>query len=92
LILPQPTSASRINVQLRGEAGSVIISELWRTSERGHTIDAGRGIHSIRLLQQLLASRRITIDSDETMINGIRFDIERLPTHIKHLQRACHWR
>jgi len=92
LILPQPTRANRIDVQLRGQDDTVIVNEVWRTSEQGHAVDVGRGIPSIKLLKQLLPNDRITVDSDETAINGIRFDIERLSKHIRHLQRACRWR
>jgi len=91
IIFPKPISAHRVSMTLRNSQKKTISSYPWRVSEKGYVLDAGRGIPSIQLLQRLLTTKRLYIESDEPAIDGVHFDIGQLEQHIKPLQRACNW-
>ncbi len=91
LLLTKPLKVHRLNIELHNGDGKTIATYPWRVSENGYVLDAGRGIPSIRLLQKLLSVERLYINSDESAINDIHFDITQLPKEIGALQQACHW-
>ncbi len=91
LLLTKPLKAHRLNIELHNGDGKTIAAYPWRVSENGYVLDAGRGIPSIKLLQKLLSVERLYINSDESAIAGIHFDITQLPKEIGALQQACHW-
>jgi len=91
LLLTKPLKAHRLNVELHNGDGKTIAAYPWRVSENGYVLDAGRGIPSIKLLQKLLSVERLYINSDESAVNDIHFDITQLPKKIGALQQACHW-
>jgi type VI secretion system protein VasI len=91
IILSQPLNATRTALSIQNEKGQQILSEQWKVIEGGYIVDAGRGIPSIQTAQRLKHSKRITLSSDQATLEGLVFDLEKLPQHINQLATACHW-
>ena len=92
IIFSQPLNATRVNLIIHGRKEKEILSEKWKVIGGGYIVDAGRGIPSIRIIQRLRKSNRITFSSDQSLLEGLVFDLEKLPEYIVKLATACHWR
>lgn len=89
LHMPEPIGNARVDLQLT--ANGTTIQQQWRVRDGGHVINGGRGLPAIDTLRQLLNANDITISSDVTGLNGLRFDITDLRQLIQPLREACRW-
>lgn len=92
VIFSQPLNATRVNLTIHDKKGKKVLSEQWKVIGGGYIVDAGRGIPSIRIIQRLRKSNRITFSSDQSPLEGLVFDLGKLPKYIVELATACHWR
>lgn len=92
LILPIAMADTRTVVGISDEQGRPLLDQQWRIIGGGYIVEAGRGIASIDVVQKLLGAKRLNLRSAQAAIDGLSFDIESLPDHIRTLQTACHWR
>ena len=92
MIFSQPLDKTRVNLAIQNKKDKQVLSEEWKVIGGGYIVDAGRGIPSIRIIQRLKDSKRITFSSDQSSVEGLVFDLEALPKYIVELATACHWR
>ena len=92
LILPIAMADTRTVVGISDEQDRPLLDQQWRIIGGGYIVEAGRGIASIDVVQKLLGAKRLNLRSAQAAIDGLSFDIESLPDHIRTLQTACHWR
>ena len=85
IILPQPLDVTRTALSIHGDKGQQLLSAQWKVIGGGYIIDAGRGIPSIQVAQRLKQSKRITLSSDQAVLEGVVFDLEKLPHQSRHL-------
>lgn len=67
------------------------LQQTWRIRASGHVIGGGRGLPAIATLRQLLHADTLTLASDNSQIDGLRFELGDLVTRIQPLREACHW-
>lgn len=89
LHMPEPINDARVDLQLT--ANGTTIQQQWRVRDGGHVINGGRGLPAIETLRQLLSANDVTISSDVSSLNGLRFDITDLRQLIQPLREACRW-
>lgn len=89
LHLPEPINSARVDLQLG--ANGTTIQQQWRVRDGGHVINGGRGLPAIETLRQLLSADEVTINSDISNLDGLRFDIAGLRQLIQPLRQACRW-
>lgn len=89
LHLPEPIDNARVDLQLRTHSANV--HQQWRVRDGGHVINGGRGLPAIETLRQLLGANDVTINSDVSTLDGLRFDITDLRQLIQPLREACRW-
>lgn len=89
LHMPEPIANARVDLQLT--ANGATIQQQWRVRDGGHVINGGRGLPAIDTLRQLLNANEVTIRSDVSSLNGLRFDISDLRQLIQPLREACRW-
>lgn len=89
LHMPEPVDNARVELQLA--ANGTTIQQQWRVRDSGHVINGGRGLPAIETLRQLLSANEVTIRSDVSSLNGLRFDISDLRQLIQPLREACRW-
>lgn len=85
----EPIDNARVDLQLT--ANGTTIQQQWRVRDGGHVINGGRGLPAIETLRQLLNANEVTIQSDVSSLNGLRFDISDLRQLIQPLREACRW-
>ncbi|MGY2463720.1 type VI secretion system-associated protein VasI [Vreelandella sulfidaeris] len=89
LHLPEPIDNARVDLQLSTNSASV--RQQWRVRDGGHVINGGRGLPAIETLRQLLSANEVTISSEVSRLDGLRFDITGLRQLIQPLREACRW-
>lgn len=89
LHMPEPLNNARVDLRLT--ANGTTIQQQWRVRDGGHVINGGRGLPAIETLRQLLGANEVTIESDVSSLNGLRFDISDLRQLIQPLREACRW-
>lgn len=89
LHMPEPVDNARVELQLN--ANGTTIQQQWRVRDSGHVINGGRGLPAIETLRQLLSANEVTIRSDVSSLNSLRFDITDLRQLIQPLREACRW-
>lgn len=89
LHLPAPLSDARVDLQLGGNGGSV--QQQWRIRDGGQVLSGGRGLPAIDTLRQLLSASEVTLRSDVSTLDGLRFDVAGLRQEIQPLRNACRW-
>lgn len=85
LMLPSPLSAERVAVGFGRERA------VWRVRDNGYVLSGGRGLPAIRTVQQWATGSDLRIDSAESEINGLVFDLSGFADAIRPLRKACGW-
>lgn len=92
IVLPEPIkSHTIINVTLLDETNQPRIQAPWRVSGTGRIITTGRGMDSIHTIRALLRTQHIQLQSDQPLLDGLRFDLTGLTEQLPVLASACHW-
>ncbi|RUR56579.1 type VI secretion system-associated protein VasI [Vreelandella populi] len=89
LHLPTPISGARVDLRLTGDGHTV--QQQWRVRDAGRVISGGRGLPAIDTLRQLLDADEVTLQSDVTELDGLRFNVAGLRQEIAPLREACRW-
>ncbi len=92
IILPQEVLEARAVVTVRDEKNRQLLSDRWQVIDNGYVVDAGRGIPSIRIAQKLKRHKRISLESNLPVLDGLTFDLEKLSEYVVPLAKACQWR
>lgn len=90
LITARPIEGNRVSLQLRTEHRATGALP-WQVLENGQLLDAGRGLHAIEQIKQLIGARRIHIGSDHPALDGLTFDATGLDPLIEQARKACRW-
>lgn len=89
LHLPTSLNDARVDLQLVGNGGTV--QQQWRVRDGGQVLSGGRGLPAIETLRQLLNASEVTLRSDVSALDGLRFDVTGLRQDIQPLRNACRW-
>ncbi|NDL71894.1 type VI secretion system-associated protein VasI [Vreelandella alkaliphila] len=89
LHLPTPLNEARVNLRLASNGNTV--QQQWRVRDGGHVVSGGRGLPAIETLRQLLNANEVTLHSDVTALDELRFDTTGLRQVIQPLREACRW-
>ncbi|WP_082926060.1 type VI secretion system-associated protein VasI [Halomonas sp. G11] len=89
LHMPVAIDSARVTLELSGHGG--VIEQQWRVRDGGQVISGGRGLPAIDTLRQLLGAEELTLRSDESALDGLRFDVSGLREDIQPLRDACRW-
>ncbi|PRY64288.1 type VI secretion system protein VasI [Vreelandella songnenensis] len=89
LHLPTPISGARMDLRLTG--GGRTVQQQWRVRDGGRVVSGGRGLPAIDTLRQLLDAEEVTLHSDVTGLDGLRFNVAGLRQEIAPLREACRW-
>lgn len=89
LHLPAPLDDARVELQLIGNGNTV--QQQWRIRDGGQVLSGGRGLPAIDTLRQLLSANDVTLRSDVSRLDGLRFDVTGLRQEIQPLRNACRW-
>ncbi|SNY97459.1 type VI secretion system-associated protein VasI [Halomonas sp. hl-4] len=89
LHMPLPIDTARVELELTGDGRS--IDQQWRVRDGGQIVSGGRGLPAIDTLRQLLSADEITLRSDVSALDGLRFDVSGLREDIQPLRDACRW-
>ncbi|QNI01812.1 type VI secretion system-associated protein TagO [Halomonas sp. SH5A2] len=89
LHMPVAIDSARVTLELTGHGG--VIEQQWRVRDGGQVISGGRGLPAIDTLRQLLSAEELTLRSDESALDGLRFDVSGLREDIQPLRDACRW-
>jgi type VI secretion system protein VasI len=89
LHMPVAIDSARVTLELTGHGG--VIEQQWRVRDGGQVISGGRGLPAIDTLRQLLSAEELTLRSDESALDGLRFDVSGLREDIQPLRNACRW-
>ncbi len=79
----------KLNLELDGKPRYT--DHIWRVVGNDHLIDAGRGLPGIEFIKTLFYHQRLKFISDNSIIDGLTFDISALAEKIKPLRYSCHW-
>lgn len=79
------------NTELKLISNSSVIDTNWFIRDGGFIFESSRGLLGIEQIKQLLTSNSLTLKSDEPMLNGLVFNLNKLDVSIKPLRKACHW-
>ena len=85
LMLPSPLGAERVAVGFGRERA------VWRVRDNGYVLSGGRGLPAIRTVRQWAAGSDLRIDSAESEINGLVFDLSGFADAMRPLRKACGW-
>ncbi|MGL4668299.1 MAG: type VI secretion system-associated protein TagO, partial [Saezia sp.] len=91
IISPLPIERQTIRVQLLLDNKPIGKETVWQVLESGTVVDAGRGLVAIDLVRRLGQGKSLSIVSDYSVLNDIRFDADGLNEHIQQERQACHW-
>ena len=89
LHLPTPINGARVDLQLMGNGRAV--QQQWRVRDGGRVVSGGRGLPAIDTLRQLVDADEVTLQSDVTELDGLRFNVAGLRQEIAPLREACRW-
>ena len=89
LHMPVAIDSARVTLELSGHGG--VIEQQWRVRDGGQVVSGGRGLPAIDTLRQLLGAEELTLRSDESALDGLRFDVSGLREDIQPLRDACRW-
>lgn len=85
LMMPEPLENERIQLAM----GTDIME--WRVRDNGFVLSGGRGLPSIHTVQTLLRGPDVRIDSTDSAIDGLLFDLSGFGQAIKPLRERCGW-
>ncbi|WP_273205616.1 type VI secretion system-associated protein VasI [Marinobacter subterrani] len=85
LMLPEALSEER--VQLGFGLGQAI----WRVRDNGFVLSGGRGLPAIRTVKAMINSSEARIESTNSRIAGLLFDLSGFRVAIQPLRDACGW-
>jgi type VI secretion system protein VasI len=90
-VTAQPVQRNVIRVRLLIDGKPIGPQSTWQVMHSGEVVDAGRGLHAIDLVRRLGYGQRLSVESDEELLNGLVFDTTGLAQHINREREACHW-
>lgn len=91
IVLPKPINLPIIKLILRDETGTIRIQAPWRVSSTGRIVAAGRGMDSIESIRALQGIQYIQLQSNQPILDGLRFELTGLAGKLPTLATACHW-
>ncbi|PPI84921.1 type VI secretion system-associated protein TagO [Marinobacter maroccanus] len=85
LMLPEAMDEER--VQLGFGRGQTV----WRVRDNGFVLSGGRGLPAIRTVKAMIDGTEARIDSPNSRINGLLFDLSGYRRAIEPLRETCGW-
>lgn len=85
LMMPEPLERERIRLAMGADTME------WRVRDNGFVLSGGRGLPSIHTVQTLLVGPDVRIDSTDSAIDGLLFDLSGFRQAIEPLRETCGW-
>lgn len=85
LILPEALDEERVRLGF-GQGQSI-----WRVRDNGFVLSGGRGLPAIRTVKTLIDHTEARIDSPDSRIDGLLFDLSGYRQAIEPLRATCGW-
>ena len=89
VILVDPIRSGSNNITLKTNHGA--IKTQWFIRDNGYVFEGSRGLPGIQEIQQLINAEKLTLESDDPVLDGLVFNLSTLPQAIAPLRSACHW-
>ncbi|MDR0807089.1 MAG: type VI secretion system-associated protein TagO [Enterobacteriaceae bacterium] len=89
VMLVDPVRSGNGNITLKTNSGA--IKTQWFIRDNGYVLESSRGLPGIQEIQQLIHAEKLTLGSDDPVLNGLVFNLSTLPQAIAPLRSACHW-
>ncbi|WP_286801490.1 type VI secretion system-associated protein TagO, partial [Marinobacter sp. UBA2498] len=85
LMLPKAMDEERIRIGFgRGQT-------VWRVRDNGFVLSGGRGLPAIRTVKAMITGTEARIDSPNSRIDGLLFDLSGYRRAIEPLRETCGW-
>ena len=84
-MLPKAMDEERIRIGFgRGQT-------VWRVRDNGFVLSGGRGLPAIRTVKAMINRTEARIDSPNSRVDGLLFDLSGYRRAIEPLREACGW-
>lgn len=90
IILHEALPVSGRTLTLKTNTGLKLESH-WFVRDQGHVLENSRGLPGISQIQKLFHAETLQIESDNPLLNGLSFKINKLEKEIAPLRQACRW-
>lgn len=85
LMLPETMDEERVRLGF-GEGQTI-----WRVRDSGFVLSGGRGLPAIRTVKAMIESTEVRIESPNSRIDGLLFDLSGYRRAIEPLRETCGW-
>lgn len=90
IVLFEPLPPSSRSLLLKTNTG-VELESHWFIRDNGYLLESSRGLPGISQIQKLFNAETLNIESENTALNGLSFNITHLSQEIAPLRQACRW-
>ncbi|MFC3024444.1 type VI secretion system-associated protein VasI [Vibrio zhugei] len=86
IALPKPVKDGRIRIAVAGGQ-----EQYWRSDDVGVLMSSARGLPAIRMMKAMTQGPSLTLRSNASFVDGLRFNTRDVATQLSALRDRCGW-